>query len=121
MKVVWIVPRQALKTGGDGVSSDLASLRYRALIPMQGLIARGHDASVVGLDRESADDVRTKIADDFRSAFERFDYLVTPTSPTVAFRLGERTANPLAMYLSDFCTVPMSLASRYWPRGPRKS
>jgi aspartyl-tRNA(Asn)/glutamyl-tRNA(Gln) amidotransferase subunit A len=54
--------------------------------------------------------VRTKIADDFRGAFERFDYLVTPTSPTVAFKLGERTANPLAMYLSDFCTVPMSLA-----------
>jgi aspartyl-tRNA(Asn)/glutamyl-tRNA(Gln) amidotransferase subunit A len=54
--------------------------------------------------------VRTKIADDFRAAFTRFDYLVTPTSPTVAFKIGERTANPLAMYLSDFCTVPMSLA-----------
>jgi aspartyl-tRNA(Asn)/glutamyl-tRNA(Gln) amidotransferase subunit A len=54
--------------------------------------------------------VRTKIADDFRQAFERFDYLVTPTSPTVAFRLGDRTADPLAMYMSDFCTVPMPLA-----------
>jgi aspartyl-tRNA(Asn)/glutamyl-tRNA(Gln) amidotransferase subunit A len=54
--------------------------------------------------------VRTTIADDFRAAFERFDYLVTPTSPTVAFELGERTADPLAMYMSDFCTVPMSLA-----------
>jgi aspartyl-tRNA(Asn)/glutamyl-tRNA(Gln) amidotransferase subunit A len=54
--------------------------------------------------------VRTTIADDFRAAFERFDYLVTPTSPTVAFKLGERTADPLAMYMSDFCTVPMSLA-----------
>jgi aspartyl-tRNA(Asn)/glutamyl-tRNA(Gln) amidotransferase subunit A len=54
--------------------------------------------------------VRTKIADDFRAAFERFDYLVTPTSPTVAFKLGERTASPLAMYMADFCTVPMSLA-----------
>jgi aspartyl-tRNA(Asn)/glutamyl-tRNA(Gln) amidotransferase subunit A len=54
--------------------------------------------------------VRTKIADDFRAAFEQFDYLVSPTSPTVAFKLGERTANPLAMYMSDFCTVPMSLA-----------
>jgi aspartyl-tRNA(Asn)/glutamyl-tRNA(Gln) amidotransferase subunit A len=54
--------------------------------------------------------VRTKIADDFRAAFERFDFVVTPTSPTVAFRLGERTADPLAMYLSDSCTVPMSLA-----------
>jgi aspartyl-tRNA(Asn)/glutamyl-tRNA(Gln) amidotransferase subunit A len=54
--------------------------------------------------------VRTKIAEDFAAAFERFDYLVTPTSPTVAFTLGERTADPLAMYMSDFCTVPMSLA-----------
>jgi aspartyl-tRNA(Asn)/glutamyl-tRNA(Gln) amidotransferase subunit A len=54
--------------------------------------------------------VRTKIADDFRAAFERVDLVVTPTSPTVAFRLGERTADPLSMYLSDYCTVPMPLA-----------
>jgi aspartyl-tRNA(Asn)/glutamyl-tRNA(Gln) amidotransferase subunit A len=54
--------------------------------------------------------VRTKIAEDFRSAFEQFDFVVTPTSPTVAFKIGEKTADPLAMYLSDFCTVPMSLA-----------
>ena len=54
--------------------------------------------------------VRTKIADDFRTAFERFDFLVTPTSPSVAFKLGERTDDPLAMYLSDYCTVPMPLA-----------
>jgi aspartyl-tRNA(Asn)/glutamyl-tRNA(Gln) amidotransferase subunit A len=54
--------------------------------------------------------VRTKIADDFRVAFEQVDLIVTPTSPTVAFRLGERTDDPLAMYLSDYCTVPMPLA-----------
>jgi aspartyl-tRNA(Asn)/glutamyl-tRNA(Gln) amidotransferase subunit A len=54
--------------------------------------------------------VRTKIADDFRSAFEQFDFVITPTSPTVAFELGERTDDPLAMYLSDYCTVPMPLA-----------
>jgi aspartyl-tRNA(Asn)/glutamyl-tRNA(Gln) amidotransferase subunit A len=54
--------------------------------------------------------VRTKIAQDFAAAFERFDYLVTPTSPTVAFELGARAADPLAMYMSDYCTVPMSLA-----------
>jgi len=54
--------------------------------------------------------VRTKIADDFRSAFERVDLILTPTSPTVAFKLGERTDDPLAMYLSDYCTVPMPLA-----------
>src|SRR5206468_12594297 len=54
--------------------------------------------------------VRTKISEDFAAAFERFDYLLTPTSPTVAFELGSRTERPLAMYLSDYCTVPMSLA-----------
>jgi aspartyl-tRNA(Asn)/glutamyl-tRNA(Gln) amidotransferase subunit A len=54
--------------------------------------------------------VRTKIAGDFRDAFTRFDFIVTPTSPTVAFELGAKTADPLAMYLNDFCTVPMSLA-----------
>ena len=54
--------------------------------------------------------VRTRIADDFRAAFEQVDLIVTPTSPTVAFKLGERTADPLAMYLSDVLTVPMSLA-----------
>ena len=54
--------------------------------------------------------VRTRIVEDFTRAFERFDYLLTPTSPTVAFKLGARADNPLAMYLSDYCTVPMSLA-----------
>jgi aspartyl-tRNA(Asn)/glutamyl-tRNA(Gln) amidotransferase subunit A len=54
--------------------------------------------------------VRTKIAEDFRAAFERVDMVVTPTSPSVAFPLGERTQDPMAMYLSDYCTVPMSLA-----------
>ena len=57
-----------------------------------------------------AQKVRTKIADDFREAFSKVDVIVTPTSPTVAFKLGERTDDPLAMYLSDACTVPMPLA-----------
>jgi aspartyl-tRNA(Asn)/glutamyl-tRNA(Gln) amidotransferase subunit A len=54
--------------------------------------------------------VRTKIAEDFAAAFAEVDLIVTPTSPTVAFRLGEKTADPWSMYLNDFCTVPMSLA-----------
>jgi len=54
--------------------------------------------------------VRTKIVEDFRSVFERVDFVVTPTSPTVAFELGAKTGDPLEMYLNDFCTVPMSLA-----------
>jgi aspartyl-tRNA(Asn)/glutamyl-tRNA(Gln) amidotransferase subunit A len=54
--------------------------------------------------------VRTKIAEDFHAAFADFDFVVTPTAPTVAFELGAKTSDPLAMYLNDFCTVPMSLA-----------
>jgi aspartyl-tRNA(Asn)/glutamyl-tRNA(Gln) amidotransferase subunit A len=57
-----------------------------------------------------AQQVRTKIAEDFNSAFERFDFIVTPTAPTVAFKLGDKVGDPLAMYLNDYCTVPMSLA-----------
>ena len=47
---------------------------------------------------------------DFNQAFERFDVLVGPTSPTVAFRLGEKTDDPLAMYLSDIFTIPSDLS-----------
>jgi aspartyl-tRNA(Asn)/glutamyl-tRNA(Gln) amidotransferase subunit A len=54
--------------------------------------------------------VRTKIAEDFKAAFERFDFVVTPTSPWTAFELGAKTDDPLTMYLNDFCTVPMPLA-----------
>jgi len=57
-----------------------------------------------------AQKVRTKIAQDFTTAFERFDFIVTPTAPTVAFGLGTKVHDPLAMYLNDYCTVPMSLA-----------
>ncbi len=54
--------------------------------------------------------VRTKIAADFAAAFAEFDFVVTPTSPSVAFGLGEKVDDPLAMYMNDFFTVPMSLA-----------
>jgi aspartyl-tRNA(Asn)/glutamyl-tRNA(Gln) amidotransferase subunit A len=54
--------------------------------------------------------VRALIAQDFRSAFEKVDVLVTPTSPVPAFKLGERTDDPLAMYLADIYTVTGSLA-----------
>ncbi|MGI8863524.1 MAG: Asp-tRNA(Asn)/Glu-tRNA(Gln) amidotransferase subunit GatA [Solirubrobacteraceae bacterium] len=58
----------------------------------------------------TAQKVRTKIAEDFRRAFESFDFVVTPTSPWTAFELGAKADDPLAMYLNDFCTVPMPLA-----------
>jgi aspartyl-tRNA(Asn)/glutamyl-tRNA(Gln) amidotransferase subunit A len=57
-----------------------------------------------------AQKVRTLITRDFRAAFEDVDFLVSPTSPTVAFRLGERVQDPYSMYLSDTCTIPVSLA-----------
>ena len=58
----------------------------------------------------TAEKVRTKIAEDFAQAFRKFDFVVTPTSPWTAFELGAKTDDPLAMYLNDFCTVPMPLA-----------
>jgi aspartyl-tRNA(Asn)/glutamyl-tRNA(Gln) amidotransferase subunit A len=50
------------------------------------------------------------IKQDFDRAFEHFDVLVAPTSPTVAFPLGSKTQDPLSMYLSDVCTLPVNLA-----------
>ena len=57
-----------------------------------------------------AQQVRTLIIDDFARAYERFDVLLSPTSPTTAFGLGEKVDDPLAMYLSDVCTIATNLA-----------
>jgi len=57
-----------------------------------------------------AQKVRTIIANEHAELFEHYDVLVSPTSPTVAFELGARTANPLAMYLSDLLTIPSCMA-----------
>ena len=57
-----------------------------------------------------AQKVRTVLAREHAQAFERFDVLISPTSPTVAFELGARTASPLAMYLSDLLTIPSCMA-----------
>ena len=59
---------------------------------------------------KKAQQVRTKITEDFKKAFEEVDIIVTPTSPTVAFKFGEKTNDPLSMYLSDVFTVPVNLA-----------
>ncbi|MBI2852086.1 MAG: Asp-tRNA(Asn)/Glu-tRNA(Gln) amidotransferase subunit GatA [Chloroflexi bacterium] len=57
-----------------------------------------------------AQKVRTIIRQEFDNAFKQFDALITPTSPTVPFRIGEKTAAPLQMYLSDVCTLPINIA-----------
>jgi aspartyl-tRNA(Asn)/glutamyl-tRNA(Gln) amidotransferase subunit A len=53
--------------------------------------------------------VRTLIARDFAAAYERFDVLLSPTSPTTAFPIGDKAADPLSMYLNDVCTIPTNL------------
>jgi aspartyl-tRNA(Asn)/glutamyl-tRNA(Gln) amidotransferase subunit A len=58
----------------------------------------------------SAQKVRTLIARDFQQAFEQVDVLVSPTTPTTAFPIGERVDDPVAMYLADLCTIPSNLA-----------
>jgi aspartyl-tRNA(Asn)/glutamyl-tRNA(Gln) amidotransferase subunit A len=57
-----------------------------------------------------AQKVRTLVIRDFEAAFQRFDMLLGPTSPTTAFRIGEKAEDPLAMYLSDIFTIPSNLA-----------
>jgi len=57
-----------------------------------------------------AQKVRTLIRQEFDAAFEKYDALITPTSPTVPFKIGEKMDDPLAMYLSDICTLPVNIA-----------
>ena len=57
-----------------------------------------------------AQKVRTLIRQEFDSVFEKIDALITPTSPTVPFKIGEKTDDPLQMYLSDVCTLPINIA-----------
>jgi aspartyl-tRNA(Asn)/glutamyl-tRNA(Gln) amidotransferase subunit A len=57
-----------------------------------------------------AQKVRTLITRDFEQAFEHVDVLISPTTPTTAFRIGERADDPMAMYLADLCTIPANLA-----------
>lgn len=59
---------------------------------------------------KKAQKVRTVIRNEYQKLFEKYDIILTPTSPTVAFNIGEKSNNPLEMYLADICTVPVSIA-----------
>jgi aspartyl-tRNA(Asn)/glutamyl-tRNA(Gln) amidotransferase subunit A len=89
-------------TRHDGFGPEV---RRRIMLGTYALSAGYYDAYYGRAQR-----VRTKIVADFDAAFTQVDFIVTPTSPTVAFGLGEKTGDPWAMYINDFCTVPMSLA-----------
>ena len=89
-------------TRGAGFGDEV---RLRILLGTFVLSAGYHDAYYL-----RAQQVRTLIAQDFARVFEQVDVLAAPTSPTVAFPLGERTGDPLAMYRADVLTLPASLA-----------
>lgn len=59
---------------------------------------------------KKAQKVRTLVTNEFNKAFEKYDVILTPTSPTVAFGIGEKSNNPLEMYLADICTVSVNIA-----------
>ncbi|HEY6423114.1 MAG TPA: Asp-tRNA(Asn)/Glu-tRNA(Gln) amidotransferase subunit GatA [Pseudonocardiaceae bacterium] len=109
--------RYGLRVGDDGTRSaeEVMALtreagfgpevKRRIMLGTYALSAGYYDAFY-----GQAQKVRTLIIRDFAAAFEKVDVLISPTTPTTAFRLGERVDDPMAMYLSDLCTIPSNLA-----------
>lgn len=109
--------RYGLRTGDDGTHSaeEVTSLtraagfgpevKRRIMLGTYALSSGYYDAYY-----GSAQKVRTLIARDFERAYEQVDVLVSPTTPTTAFPIGERVDDPMAMYLADLCTIPSNLA-----------
>jgi len=82
-----------------------AEVKRRIMLGTYALSAGYYDAYYL-----KAQKVRTLIREEFDRVFEKYDALVTPTSPTVPFKIGEKTDDPLQMYLSDVCTIPVNIA-----------
>ncbi|MFB0559067.1 MAG: Asp-tRNA(Asn)/Glu-tRNA(Gln) amidotransferase subunit GatA [Dehalococcoidales bacterium] len=82
-----------------------AEVKRRIMLGTYALSAGYYDAWYL-----KAQKVRTLIRQEFDQAFTKFDALVTPTSPTVPFKIGEKVDDPLQMYLSDVCTLPINIA-----------
>ena len=109
--------RYGLRVGDDGTGSAEgvmsvtrdagfgAEVKRRIMLGTYALSSGYYDAYY-----GQAQKVRTLVVRDFEAAFEQADVLVSPTTPTTAFRLGERVDDPMAMYLADLCTIPSNLA-----------
>src|SRR5690349_3761880 len=109
--------RYGLRVGDDGTRSAEevmaltreqgfgAEVKRRIMLGTYALSSGYYDAYY-----GKAQQVRTLIARDFDAAFEQVDVLVSPTTPTTAFPIGERADDPMAMYLADLCTIPSNLA-----------
>jgi aspartyl-tRNA(Asn)/glutamyl-tRNA(Gln) amidotransferase subunit A len=106
--------RYAFRAQGDDIVSMMSRTRdegfgdevkRRVMLGTYALAAGYYDAYY-----GKAQKVRTLITRDLQRAYESVDLIVSPTSPTTAFKIGERTSDPLAMYLSDIFTVPVNMA-----------
>ena len=107
--------RYGIREGGESGLAEMyrktrmkgfgKEVKRRILLGTYALSAGYYDAYYL-----KAQKVRTLILQDFQRAFEQVDLILTPTSPTVAFRIGEKTSDPLAMYLSDIFTITCNLA-----------
>jgi aspartyl-tRNA(Asn)/glutamyl-tRNA(Gln) amidotransferase subunit A len=96
------LPDLYCRSRGEGFGAEV---KRRIMIGTYALSAGYYDAYYL-----KALKVRRLIRDDFRRAFEAVDVIMGPTSPTVAFKLGEKTGDPLTMYLSDIYTLSLNLA-----------
>jgi len=106
--------RYGLRVAGDDITATYGltreagfgpEVKRRIMLGTYALSAGYYDAYYGQAQR-----ARTLLIRDFAAAYERFDVLLTPTAPTTAFELGAKTSDPLAMYLSDVCTIPSNLA-----------
>ena len=109
--------RYGLRVGDDGTRSAEevmsltraagfgAEVKRRIMLGTYALSSGYYDAYY-----GKAQQVRTLITRDFEAAFEQVDVLISPTTPTTAFPIGERADDPIAMYLADLCTIPSNLA-----------
>jgi len=91
-----------LQTRGQGFGAEI---RRRIMLGTYALSAGYYDAYYL-----KAQKVRTLVSQDFKNAFENVDCIITPTSPTVAFKMGEKVDDPLTMYLSDIFTIGVNIA-----------
>ncbi len=91
-----------MKTRSEGFGQEV---KRRIMLGTYALSSGYYDAYYL-----KALKVRTLIKQDFDRAFEKYDVLLTPTAPTTAFKFGEKSDNPMEMYLSDICTISVNLA-----------
>jgi aspartyl-tRNA(Asn)/glutamyl-tRNA(Gln) amidotransferase subunit A len=89
-------------TRGEGFGAEV---KRRVILGTYALSSGYYDAYY-----GKAQQVRTLVTRDFEAAFEQADVLVSPSTPTTAFGIGERADDPMAMYLADLCTIPSDLA-----------